>query len=250
MRYGVLKLVNIITFVVLNLTFIVFIPYLLQHFPDTASYFSSWYIDSWLGYVFISNFVASAVTLLMLLPEIRTFNFKIDRVLLGDMFRYSFPILIANISFIINENLDKILMPELLPKSIADRDVGIYGAIAKIAVFLSIFVQAFRLGAEPFFFSYAKNDNSKKVYAMIMEYFVIAMMVVMIGLSVNIEWLKYFIQGGSPEESAEYWSGLFIIPVILFNYVMLGEEVKLKLLISYLDILFIMIKVSQQIVNL
>ena len=105
--------------------------------------------------------------------------------MLGDMFRYSFPILIANISFIINENLDKILMPELLPKSIADRDVGISGAIAKIAVFLSIFVQAFRLGAEPFFFSYAKNDNSKKVYAIIMEYFVIAMMVVMIRLSVN-----------------------------------------------------------------
>ncbi|UZJ64947.1 hypothetical protein OKW96_01095 [Sphingobacterium sp. KU25419] len=55
-----------------------------------------------------------------------------------------------------------------------------------------------------------------------MEYFVIAMMMVMIGLSVNIEWLKYFIEGGSPAESAVYWSGLFIIPVILFNYVMLG----------------------------
>lgn len=228
LRYGILKLVNIITFVLLNLTFIVLIPYLLKHFPNTSSYFSSWYVDSWLGYVFISNFVASTVTLFMLVPEIKTFNFKIDKVLLADMFRYSFPILIANISFIINENLDKILMPELLPKNIADRDVGIYGAIAKIAVFLSIFVQAFRLGAEPFFFSYAKNDNSRKVYAMIMEYFVIAMMIVMIGLSVNIEWLKYFIQGGSATESAEYWSGLFIIPVILFNYVMLGIYMNLS----------------------
>ncbi|MDH5828279.1 oligosaccharide flippase family protein [Sphingobacterium sp. SG20118] len=228
MRYGVLKLVNIITFVVLNLTFIVFIPYLLKHFPAISSYFSSWYVDSWLGYVFISNFVASTLTLLMLLPEIRTFSFKVDKVLLGDMFRYSFPILIANISYIINENLDKIMMPELLPKDIADRDVGIYGAIAKIAVFLSIFVQAFRLGAEPFFFSYSKNENSRQVYAVIMEYFVIAMMIVMIGLSVNIDWLKYFIQGGSPKESAEYWSGLFIIPVILFNYVMLGIYMNLS----------------------
>lgn len=228
LRYGVLKLVNIITFVLLNLTFIVFIPYLLKHFPDTAPYFSSWFVDSWLGYVFLSNFIASGLTLVMLLPEINTFNFKIDKVLLGDMFRYSFPILIANVSFIINENLDKMLMPELLPKNIADRDVGIYGAIAKIAVFLSIFVQAFRLGAEPFFFSYAKNENSRKVYAMIMEYFVIAMMMVMIGLSVNIEWLKYFIEGGSPAKSAEYWSGLFIIPVILFNYVMLGIYMNLS----------------------
>lgn len=63
---------------------------------------------------------------------------------------------------------------------------------------------------------------------MIMEYFVIAMMMVMIGLSVNIEWLKYFIEGGSPAESAVYWSGLFIIPVILFNYVMLGIYMNLS----------------------
>lgn len=156
LRFGILKLVNIITFVLLNLTFIIFIPYLIKNFPHTAPYFSSWFVDSWLGYVFLSNFIASGLTLLMLLPEIKTFSFKIDKVLLGDMFRYSFPILIANISFIINENLDKMLMPELLPKNIADRDVGIYGAIAKIAVFLSIFVQAFRLGAEPFSFHMQK----------------------------------------------------------------------------------------------
>ncbi|UIR55517.1 oligosaccharide flippase family protein [Sphingobacterium sp. SRCM116780] len=228
MRYGMLKLVSIITFVLLSLTFIVFIPYLIKHFPETRSYFSSWYINSWLGYVFLSNFIASALTLLMLLPEIKTFTFKIDKALIAEMFRYSFPILIANISYIINENLDKIMMPELLPKHIADRDVGIYGAIAKIAVFLSIFVQAFRLGAEPFFFSYAKNENSSKVYALIMEYFVIAMMIVMIGLSVNIEWLKYFIEGGTLAQSEEYWSGLFIIPVLLFNYVMLGIYMNLS----------------------
>lgn len=116
----------------------------------------------WLGYVFLSNLIASAVTLLMLWPQIRGFSFRVDKKLLNSMFSYSLPIFIANVSFIVNEHLDKILLPSLLPGNVGERELGIYGAISKIAMFLSIFVQAFRLGAEPFFFSYAKNENAKK----------------------------------------------------------------------------------------
>src|SRR5690606_38235855 len=102
----------------------------------------------------------SIVTLLMLIPEMRGCVFKTDKKLLSTMFSYSFPIFVANVSFIINEHIDKILMPSLLPEEIGQRDVGIYAAVAKIAIFLSLFVQSFRLGAEPFFFSYAKNSNA------------------------------------------------------------------------------------------
>ena len=77
------------------------------------------------------------------------------------------------VSFIVNENLDKIVLKWLLPVETADGEVGIYGAVCKIAIFLSIFITAFRLGAEPFFFSYAKNENAKKTYATILHYFVI-----------------------------------------------------------------------------
>src|SRR3546814_6019977 len=65
-----------------------------------------------------------------------------------DMLSYSLPVLIANISFIINEHIDKIMIPKLLPGAVGDRDLGIYGAVSKIAVFLSIAVQAFRLRSE------------------------------------------------------------------------------------------------------
>src|SRR3546814_20362537 len=82
-----------------------------------------------------------------------------------DMLSYSLPVLIANISFIINEHIDKIMIPKLLPGAVGDRDLGIYGAVSKIAVFLSIAVQAFRLGADPFFFSYSKNKNAPRTYA-------------------------------------------------------------------------------------
>ena len=228
-RFGILKLVNVVTFIGFNLLFIVTIPWLIQQGGTYPAYFASWYRDGWVGYVFLSNLIASGLTLVLLLPEIAKLRPRLDRKLAMDMFSYSLPVLIANISFIINEHIDKIMIPKLLPGAVGDRDLGIYGAVSKIAVFLSIAVQAFRLGAEPFFFSYSKNKNAPRTYALIMDYFVIAMVLVMVGITVNIEWLKYFIEGGSPEERAQYWSGLHIIPILLFNYVLLGIYMNLSI---------------------
>ncbi len=226
-RYGILKFCNILVFVGLNIMFLLVLPWVLGKYGVYQDYFS-WFREGWLGYVFLSNLVASVVTLLMLMREMKGIKLRMNIAMVRSMLSYSFPIFVANVSFIINEHLDKILMPSLLPEQIGERDLGIYGAIGKIAIFLSIFVQAFRLGAEPFFFSYAKNENARKTYALIMEYFVIAMMLVMVGLSMNIEWLKYFIEGGSAKETAEYWSGIGYIPIILFNYVLLGIYMNLS----------------------
>lgn len=228
-RFAILKLVNILTFVGANLFFIVTIPWLIEQGGAYPAYFASWYRDGWVGYVFLSNLIASGLTLLLLLPEIAKLRPRLDRKLAMDMLSYSLPVLIANISFIINEHIDKIMIPKLLPDEVGDRDLGIYSAVSKIAVFLSIAVQAFRLGAEPFFFNYSKNANARQTYALIMDYFVIAMVLVMVGITVNIEWLKYFIEGDSPEEKAQYWSGLHIIPILLFNYVLLGIYMNLSI---------------------
>src|SRR5690606_31913953 len=212
-RFALLKLINILTFVGCNLFLIVALPRFIEVSTAWADFAEGWYRPGWLGYVFIANLVASIITLLLLLPAILKIRLRLERKLVVDMLYYSFPILVANISFIINEHLDKLLIPKLIPGDTGSRDLGIYGAVSKIAVFLSIFVQAFRLGAEPFFFSHAKNKNARQTYALIMDYFIIAMVLVMVGISVNIEWLKYFIKGGSPAEQAEYWSGLSIVPV-------------------------------------
>lgn len=230
LRFAILKLINILTFVGFSLFFIVAIPWLIASGGGAyPAYFASWYRDGWVGYVFLSNLIASGLTLLLLLPELAKLRLRLDRKLAMDMLSYSLPILIANISFIINEHIDKIMIPKLLLGGAGDRDLGIYGAVSKIAVFLSIAVQAFRLGAEPFFFSYSKNKNARQTYALIMDYFIIAMIFVMVGITVNIEWLKYFIKGGSPEEQAQYWSGLHIVPILLLNYVLLGIYMNLSI---------------------
>ncbi|HEY0899963.1 MAG TPA: polysaccharide biosynthesis C-terminal domain-containing protein [Sphingobacteriaceae bacterium] len=227
-RYGVIKFVNILVFVGLNLFFIYGLPFLIKHDLAGATYFSGTFREGWVGYVFISNLIASLVTLVMLLPQLMQIKPVFDGKLFREMFVYSWPVLIANISFIINENVDKIFLSELLPEEISSQDVGIYGACAKVAIFLSIFVQAFRLGAEPFFFSHAKNANAVQTYARIMNFFVIAVAAIFIALVANIEILKYFIRGNDPAEQAIYWSGLDVIPVLLFGYVCLGIYINLS----------------------
>ena len=227
-RYSVLKTINILCFIGLNLIFIFAIPYLIKHDLWFANFLSSWYRPSWIGYVFISNLVASIITLILLLPELLQLKLRPDKKLIANMFNYSWPVLVANLSFIINENSDKIFLTHLLPKNISHIQVGIYGACCKLAIFLSIFIQAFRLGAEPFFFNHAKEKNAGTTYALIMDYFIIAISLIFVGLVANIEILKFFIKSQDPVQRELYWSGLKVVPILLFGYVSLGIYMNLS----------------------
>ncbi|MEO6849069.1 MAG: polysaccharide biosynthesis C-terminal domain-containing protein [Mucilaginibacter sp.] len=222
-RYSLIKTINIVIFISLNLIFIWVIPFWLRHQLIGSGWISQWYVKGWVGYVFLSNLIASGVTLALLLPELLKIRFDFDRKMLAEMYAYSWPILIANLSYLINENADKLMLGWLLPTKTSLRDVGIYGACAKISIFLSIFINAFRLGAEPFFFSHAKNKNASQTYARIMDYFVIAVCIIFVGLIANIGlFMKYFIPNHS------YWVGIDVIPPLVFGYVSLGIYMNLS----------------------
>jgi O-antigen/teichoic acid export membrane protein len=227
-RYGLIKFLNIVIFVSLNLMFIYGLPFYIKHNLPGTLWLTSWYEHGWLGYVFMSNFIASVLTMLMLLPEFVKLRPKFNKALFIEMLIYSWPVLISNFSYLVNENLDKILLGKLLPERVSATQVGIYVACAKISIFLSIFVNAFRLGAEPFFFSHAKNKNATQTYASIMNYFVIAVCMIFVALVANIELLKYFIKGKDASQSAIYWSGIGVIPILLFGYVSLGIYMNLS----------------------
>jgi len=228
-RYSILKTINIIVFVLLNLVFIFGIPYIIQHNLLFASQLATWYRPQWIGYVFIANLLASVLTLLLLIPELKQLKFAPSKSLLKNMFSYSWPVLVANLSFIINENSDKIFITHLLSPSVSHIQVGIYGACGKLAIFLSIFIQAFRLGAEPFFFNHAKEKNASNTYAFIMDYFIIAISIIFVGLVANIEILKNFIKAKDAVQQELYWSGLKIVPVLLLGYVCLGIYMNLSI---------------------
>ena len=68
--------------------------------------------------------------------------------------------------------VDRLLLEYLLPADTATAQVGIYSACYKVAIFMSLFIQAFRYGAEPFFFAQAQKTDAKEKYALVMRYFI------------------------------------------------------------------------------
>jgi len=233
-KFGVIKCLNIFFVVSLNVFFLFIIPFIMRHNLMGAQWMAGWYRPQWVGYVFLSNTMASILTIFLLLPEVFKLSLKFDGSMFKEMLIYSWPVLIANISYIINESLDKAMLKHMLPVDIADQQVGIYGMCAKIALFLSIFVQAFRLGAEPFFFSHAKNKNSGDTYSRIMTYFVIAVAVICVALVANINLLAHFIVGKETRMVNHqlvynpYWAGLGVVPPLLFGYLSLGIYMNLS----------------------
>ncbi|MBK9288594.1 MAG: oligosaccharide flippase family protein [Flavobacteriales bacterium] len=128
------------------------------------------------GYVFAINLAATAVKLLVLLPSWpRPAN--VNKALLRSLAAFGAPLMLAGLAGMVNETADRVILKYLLPEGLADAQIGIYGACYKLAVLITLFIQAFRMGAEPFFFSHAKEKNSRETFARIMNLFVAVCMV-------------------------------------------------------------------------
>ena len=215
LRFATLKIVNIGINLGLNLLFFLVFRPLSMSRPD--SFFALLYNPSiGVGYVFLSNLIANIIGVLLLYPELKILKLKINFALLKPMVIYAFPILIVGFAGQINQNIDKILLKYLTP---AGQDpmyvVGIYGANYKLAVLMTMFVQAFNYSFEPFFFSQQDSKDTRKTYADIMKYFIILGWLIFLGITLYIDFFKHL-------ENAAYWEGLKVVPLILFANLLLG----------------------------
>ena len=221
-RFASLKLVNIFFNIFFNVFFLSVCPYILKSNPDSFVQ-HIYHPEFGVGYVFIANLLASVITLLMLIPEIRKIKPIFDWRLFREMFWYSFPILLVGIAGMINQNIDKILIPELVPASQKPMEqLGIYGANYKLAVLMNMFIQAFRYSFEPFFFSHQKNSDSRLIYAHVMKYFIIFGLLIFLGITLFIDIFKIVI-------GPEYHAGLKVVPAVLMANLFLGIYFNLSL---------------------
>lgn len=214
--FALVKSANILINIGFNLFFIVFCADLYAKDPSNQ-FISSIYDPSiGVGYIFLSNLLASIATLLFLLPVIIRTLSRADRPLLREMLGYSLPLLVAGLAGMVNETMDRILLRYLLPEG-TDKlhEIGVYGACYKIAILMTIFIQTYRYAAEPFFFSQAKKEDSTKTYAVLMNYFVFACSVIFLATMLFMDYIQFFI-------GADYRSGLHIVPVLLIANLFLG----------------------------
>ncbi len=219
-KFAAFKMINIGINIFLNLFWILLCPRVLANNPDSfLHYFYNPEIG--IGYAFLSYMIASVVTLLLFLPDlgIRKIVFKTEK--LKEMLNYGWPILVVGIAGMVTLNIDKILIPELIsngkdPMS----ELGVYSANGKLAILMTLFVQAFRYSFEPFLFAHYKGEESKKVYSVIMNYFVIFGLLIFVGVLFYVDILKYFI--GSSKLGYHDPVGIKIVPWLLMGNLFMG----------------------------
>ncbi|MFN3917525.1 MAG: polysaccharide biosynthesis C-terminal domain-containing protein [Flavobacteriales bacterium] len=172
------------------------------------------------GYVFIANLIASICKFLLLLPFIRINLTLFDAGLLKKMLKFAYPLLFVGLAGIVNETVDRILLKKLLWSDLGETatltQLGIYGANYKLSIIITLFIQAFRYAAEPFFFNQAPNKNAPDTFAKVMNYFVILTLFMFLAVTQFIHIFKYF------TPNSEYWQGLIVVPVLLMANVFLG----------------------------
>jgi O-antigen/teichoic acid export membrane protein len=212
-KYALIRIAEVSINIGLNVFFLYYCP---RH---TESEFVStiYKAEIGVGYVLISNLVASLIKLVLLWSEILAgFRSTLDRVLFGTLLRYSYPLLVAGLAGTINEALDRVLLKHLLPlEQHPMEQLGIYGANYKLAVLMTLFVQMFKYAAEPFFFSKSGEANAKRLYADIMTYFVVAGLFIFLLVNLYLDYFILFI-------GRDFREGVRIVPVILMANLIMG----------------------------
>lgn len=212
-KYTAIKMINVGIIVAINLLFLKFIPEFKasgKNIPEVLStIFES---TSIVNFIFIANIVGSAASLILLLPFLLKFKWRFNGMLFRRMLKYSWPIAVAGIAYVINENLDKFLIGQMMDKT----SMGIYSACYKLAIFMNLYIMAFRLGAEPFFFNHSDHKDARVTYARILNYFIIVGALVFVGIVVFLDAIKQLFI------NEQYWDAIAIVPIVLLANLFLG----------------------------
>ena len=218
-RFALVKSVSILSNIIFNLFFLLFCPWIIHHYGDSylGELINLFYRPDWaVEYIFISNLLASIITLVMLLPQILKMNWAFDFTLWRKMLLYALPLLIAGMAGIVNETFDRLLLRYLLPPDIAEAQVGFYSACYKIAILMVLFVQAYRYAAEPFFFAMMKDKDAKVVYARVMDYFIITVSLIFLVTMLYLDYIFIYFIG------PEFRSARGVIPILMMAKLFLG----------------------------
>ncbi|MDB5201924.1 MAG: polysaccharide biosynthesis protein [Ferruginibacter sp.] len=217
-KFALVRISSILITIFLTYFFISVCPGLAAKNPDglIAKYFVK---DYGVGYVILANLVASGVTLLLLSKELFSVQFRFNKTLWKQMMLYSLPLLVAGFGGMINETFDRIMLGWWAPvasSAAAKNEIGIYSACYKLSILISLFIQAFRMGAEPFFFKQADGANPQRTYARVMKFFVITISIMFLVVAMYLDIWKQFIRNPA------FWAGLKIVPVLLLANMFLG----------------------------
>lgn len=215
-KYAFTKVAGIMVNIALTIFFLYYSPYYLKEHPGSA--YGRWYAQyNNTGFLLMSILAQNVVTFLLLYREWGTFRFRFDSALWKKIMVYSAPMIIVGLGGMVNETIDRLMLLKLYrgDAESASVAVGIYSANYKLAIFITLFIQAFRMSAEPFFFKQATDKNAPKTYARVMKWFVITLCLAFLFTALFLDVWKYFV-------GAAYREGLGVVPILLAANISLG----------------------------
>ena len=196
MKFAALKLAFIVLNIMLNIVaFTCFTPYE--------------------GNAFLINLICTSLITFAFYAELRAVKWNLDGKLLRRMLAYSWPMVLLGIAGILNQTADKIIFPFVYHAADAKEQLGIYGAVVKIAMIMAMITQAFRYAYEPIVFGKGADSNNKEYYASAMRYFVIFTLLAFLSVVAYIDVLKHLI-------GADYRQGLVVVPIVMAAEIMMG----------------------------
>jgi O-antigen/teichoic acid export membrane protein len=228
LTFSIVKVSNIGINIAFNLFWLLLCPWILKqpglsgiHYLVEAVYDPSIGV----GYVFFANLMASGLTLVFLLPQLKAFRWEVDFKLIKQMLVYALPLVAVGVAGMVNETIDRILLRHWLPYDTETNlaKVGVYSACYKLSIFMTLVVQAFRYAAEPLFFAESKkSDNPGRFYADVMTVFVAFGGLIFLGVTGYLNLLKYLIDPA-------YHTGLHVVPILLLANLFLGMYFNLSI---------------------
>jgi O-antigen/teichoic acid export membrane protein len=217
-KFAFIRISGIVLYVGLVFFFLSVCPRLLRTHPNSIIAFI--YLPAFgpVGYVLLANVIQNCFQLVMLSPLLKGFRWIFDLPLWREVMVYSLPLTVAGLGGMINEVFDRIMLDWRLPhaNNYAVYQVGIYSACYRLSLLITVFVQAFRMGAEPFFFRQSVEESAQRTYARVMKFFVILVCGIFLFVMLYLDVLKYFIQDPT------MWVGLKIVPILLYANIFVG----------------------------
>ena len=211
-KFMTLKLSFIVLSLLLNIFIFYVAPYLQGRFPTIME----WYHTSYqVGYIFIANLICTTLVFLGFIPEIKKLRTGIDRDLLKEMLKYTWPILLLGLAGILNQVADKIVFKKIVPGLEGEEQLGIYGACVKIAMIMAMITQAFRYAYEPFVFGGKRDTADKETQATVMKYFIIFTLLAFLAVVMYMPLLQYLV-------GADYREGLGVVPIVMMAEIFMG----------------------------
>ena len=224
-KFALIKVGGILLNILATYVLISSLPNYVQSHP--GSFLQKLYTPNWeVGYILIAGIIQNVFVLILLQKEIRSIRFKFNFKLWRAMMAYALPLILVGFGGMINETLDRIMLGWWAPGGSPDANkalVGVYSACYKLAILITISIQAFRMGAEPFFFKQAESDHAQKTYARVMKFFVITLCVMFLGVVLYIDIWKLFIQNPA------MYVGLRVVPILLIANMFLGVYYNLSI---------------------